>query len=672
MKLEKNRHMIILRTLINADEAVTAEHLARVSGSSVRTIKNDIVYLNGVLKRENSAVIVPLKAKGYVIKALDSHNFEKLSNDVAVASTLFYNRSIESVNRRIYILQRSLIDDYFNAEKLAEDLYLSRSSISRDFAWATRFLESYRLELCSRPGRGYYLKGKEQDLRSALVELHCSQYHEFQQLYPYEPFDRAFLYEGVDYYRDIRNVLIQVLRKSGISISDIATKKLTAHVCLMKNRIMDGKSVDLDNDMIKSLSDTYDYQVARKFFADPVVRSYIEPSDTEICNFARLLLTNRDLNMRTGSITTLPLPLVIENRRLFAEVTNDMKRTIGSGIHNTDFFKVYVPDFESLQMKIYLKYCFDYTDKTRLITYTEADENMLSPVPMELTRAMIFMLQQRMNVKIRDSIAMAYAALYERMLKKVKYPYKKKRLAVTSNEGLVYSQHIAETLKERYGDFIESIKVYNLYELRGMDFSQLDTVIHCGFVLYYNYPVPVVSFHELDYEESLDESLFNNLFLDGYGQWRMDRLKSMIQIHENTRITDAVSFIEAVSYRYGKDDEAQSRIVDYYRESDAILTHYLSRNGILLYLIPHELTEKEFFDIYLPADTVYHEQSMELKAVITASLDSNMSLSDLKVYDHILRYIIQVQGTIERMIENKDETLDEIRYQIARRSFFGV
>ena len=672
MKLEKNRHMVILDTLIHADKAVTAEQLAKVSRSSVRTVKNDIVYLNSVLQREKSAAIISLKAKGYEIRALEKDRYDGLVNDIAVARSLFYNRSIERVNRRIYILQRSLIDDYFRAEAIAEELYLTRSSLSRDFAWAARFLESYHLDLCSEQKHGYYLKGKEQDLRSALVELHCSQYHEFQLLYPYKPFNRAFTFEGEDHYPEIRRAFLNVLRNSKITISDIATKKIATHICLMKNRINQGKHVVLESDMAQTLADTYDYQIACRIFRDPVISNYIVPSEMEVLNFARLLLINRDINMRTDGISSLPLPLVIENTKVLQSVINEMDRTIGSGIHKTDFFKVYVPDFESLQMQIYLKYCFDYTSKVRMITYTEADENMLSPVPMELTRNMIYLLQKKLGVKIRDSVVMAYAAVYERMLKRVKYPYKKKRLAVTSNEGLVYSQHIAELLKESFGIFIENVKAYNIYELRKVDFSELDAVVHCGPILYYSYPVPAVTFHELDYEKYFDESLFRNLFLSGYGRQKIDELNVMLQIHQNTRISDPVSFIEAVSYKYGKDDVSQQRIVEYYNESDVILSHYLSRNGILLYLIPYEFTEREFFDIYLPAETVYFEQSVELKTVITASFDPEMKLADLKVLDHVLRYIIQVTGTVEEMIDNKEEVLDRINDRIARHNFFAI
>ena len=50
MVIEKNRHMKELIELFHAEEPVTAEQLALSTDSSVRTIKNDVKYLNEELK----------------------------------------------------------------------------------------------------------------------------------------------------------------------------------------------------------------------------------------------------------------------------------------------------------------------------------------------------------------------------------------------------------------------------------------------------------------------------------------------------------------------------------------------------------------------------------------------------------------------------------------------
>ena len=309
MRIDKNRHMIILHTLNHADEPVTAEQLAHLSMSSLRTVKSDIAYLSSVLEKENTARIVSYKAKGYKIEPIDDKNYRSYYSNIDVLNSLFHGKSIESENRRLYILQRLLIDEYVKIDSLAEDMYLSRTSLSKDFNWAVRFLESYHIKVCSEAGKGYYLDGKEQDMRSALVELHTSQYHEYQTLYPYQPFNDAFNFEGKNYYDDMRHAFLDVLRSSRIVVSDIASKKLSTHICLMKNRIARGKRVVLGEDIKRNIREFYDYEVAKDVFANPVIGSYVQPDEDEILNFARMLITNRDINMRVNGPSDIPIPL---------------------------------------------------------------------------------------------------------------------------------------------------------------------------------------------------------------------------------------------------------------------------------------------------------------------------------------------------------------------------
>ncbi len=62
MKIEKNRHLMILDGLIKANAPTTAEQLAFLADSSIRTIKEDIPYLSEMLEKENIARIRSYKA----------------------------------------------------------------------------------------------------------------------------------------------------------------------------------------------------------------------------------------------------------------------------------------------------------------------------------------------------------------------------------------------------------------------------------------------------------------------------------------------------------------------------------------------------------------------------------------------------------------------------------
>ena len=64
MIVEKNRHLIILKNLLD-EENVTSEKLALLSFSSVRTIKSDLLYLKEILEKEKIVRIVAAQSKGY-------------------------------------------------------------------------------------------------------------------------------------------------------------------------------------------------------------------------------------------------------------------------------------------------------------------------------------------------------------------------------------------------------------------------------------------------------------------------------------------------------------------------------------------------------------------------------------------------------------------------------
>ena len=374
----------------------------------------------------------------------------------------------------------------------------------------------------------------------------------------------------------------------------------------------------------------------------------MKADEIEILNFARLLLINRNINFRITGTGDLPEKLVRENQKLFDEIiesTTDPISSICSVLHKTDLFRLYRKDFESLQMELYLKYHFDYPGKIRLITYLEGNEDLFSPIPLEMTRAMIGRLQARLDTPISDAIIQTYVGVYERILKRVVYPYRKLRLAVTSTEGLVYSQQIAESMNELFGDYIEKTDVFNLYEMRKLNFEDYDALVHAGFMLYYNYPLPLVRYYELDYNRKSGD-LFDKLFIHGYDRSELERIKSKLNIFEHQQIKDINSFVEALSYRYARDPYTQKILYEQYRENEKIIDHYYSRNGIILLFFPYRFTMKEIIDIYIPDRNLYYQENLDVNAFIAVCIDPRMRLADLKILDHVLRYIVQVPDTL--------------------------
>lgn len=93
--------MLIMDPLIQSDKPLTAEKLAVLSRSSIRTIKSDIVYLNKLLNEEKIVKIVSSRAKGYEIEIINKEEFKILADEIQAMKRLYFNRDIEEINRRL-------------------------------------------------------------------------------------------------------------------------------------------------------------------------------------------------------------------------------------------------------------------------------------------------------------------------------------------------------------------------------------------------------------------------------------------------------------------------------------------------------------------------------------------------------------------------------------------
>ena len=89
-----------------------------MSDSSTRTVKQDIPLLSSQMEKEKIAVIRALKAKGYVIEVLDPEKFALFAEEVAVMQRLYYKYPIETMERRMYIIQSFLSQDLVSLEEL--------------------------------------------------------------------------------------------------------------------------------------------------------------------------------------------------------------------------------------------------------------------------------------------------------------------------------------------------------------------------------------------------------------------------------------------------------------------------------------------------------------------------------------------------------------------------
>ncbi len=651
-------------------EPVTSEELAIKAMFSQRTIKSDISYLNRVLMEEGTARIVSLKARGYHLESLDAEKYQRLCEDTNVQYTLFQERSIERTNRQLYILQTLLTERYVKLEALCDTLFLSRSALAEDISWATRFFLSYNLKVVSVSGKGLHTEGLEQDIRSVMVEVFCSQYHDIELLYPVKGFSQ-FFYDDRCIYEDIRHEFLKILRESKISVTDISSKKLATHLCLIRSRSLSGKHPDLPAGIVEELRKSYEYGLAQEVFANNTIHAYLNVKDeSEILNFARILIINRDVDLRSGNdLDTLPAYLMIENSRIFDEIVNEMRQETGGTFFTMELFRFCSIELESMQMGLYLKHHYDHTCKQRVVTYNEGVEKQVSPLSLELTRLMVEKVKQRFGEEICGGENKAYAAAFDFMLSKIDYSYHKLRLATVSTDSKIVADLMREELSRYYGEFIEHNDVFELYEMRRINFSDYDAIVISWGSLYLSYPIPFIRYGTRRTEPDHRQRMFRELFFRGFSQRRLEEIKKITHCYEHLEINNYYSFIQALSYKYGVDDVHQKRILDHIMDRSQILSYYYSNSGVSLLFLDYCDTQREFIDVYLPQKTICWQQSMEISSVIVVSMNPATPVQDVKLTDRLLQMLANDRFLVQKLVKTPNQTLEDLFYRAMEERF---
>lgn len=672
MVIDKNRYLVILYQLISDTKPMSSIQLAQLAMVTPKTIKYDIAVINEKLKAERIAEILSYKSKGYKIAPLDEAKYDEFKRNLIEMHILFQDANIEAINRRLYILQKLFIHEFVKTDDMAEELYVSKSVLTNDLAWVNQFFKSYYISTKSVSGKGLTIEGQEQDLRSAMVEVYVSLYQHYTLISSDSCF-RNFFYAEEEEYRIIRRTVLHILRRSRIQLTELNASKLTAYICLAKNRNKNGRPPRLPREAVRRLKETYEYVLAGEIAGYKALQLFEKDMETEILNLARLLVIYRDIDLRDEKcLKSLPHSLLEENRRIFQTIISEITADTGNRLFQTEAFKQHALELESLQMKILLEHTFDHTSTKHLFWFTEESESLASPYSLELVRMLILKLQNHFGELVSGDTVVSFAAVFKHILDQIPFSYKKRRLIVTSMEGLITSRIIKEFLEKRYRSYISRIECYNLYEMRKLDFSQYDAVIHSGIASYFNYPVKCVSYRELDFMKDGDEQLFEKIFAEGYCRMQVSKASRMLQIYKNEKANDIDRFLELLSYKYCREKAIQPKMLTGILEKGKIIRYLYPKSGTYLILFNHYDTSTEFWDIYELAQNIYYNNLLKIKYVVAVCISPETSLPDTRAFDMILQYLVNHKNDMEQLVSGKMQPEDLFRITVRNDFLFSL
>ena len=165
-----NRWYQILQ-LLYFNHEVTIDKLRDQLNVTNQTIKKSIELLNNEI---NPIAEIVQKEKLFTLEIFDYDSFQEIMGG-KLRQTSDYN----SASRRFAYILKRLVEEknYVLIDDLAEEIGVSRGTLSNDLKNGKSILKKYRVEIVGTPNKGIYLYGQEENLR--LIYLY--------QVVPYFP-----------------------------------------------------------------------------------------------------------------------------------------------------------------------------------------------------------------------------------------------------------------------------------------------------------------------------------------------------------------------------------------------------------------------------------------------------------------------------------------------------
>lgn len=461
--LSKRETQILKLLFDHKHTYLTSQEIASGIDVSNRTARKYLHLLEDALKQESLATIEAKQGNGYQLKIEDARRFDEfyLEEVKSQMASKDITTIQESNDRQYYILNRLFFEQsavYVDA--IADELFVSRSTISNDLVEIKKLITPYQIELQSKSNKGIFIVGNEQNIRHFIMNyFFMERLHD--NLFAFSMY--ANLLAGIS-VEEIVIIVLDECRESQLKLSDFIVYNLVLHIGLAIKRIQNGFFMDIQAP-ISFDEDSIEYQTALKILAriEHVVGITFS---SEEADFIALHLKNKitaktifkkadatEEQIRAQLLETLK---AIDQDTPF-DLEHDTILIDGLMLH-------FIPLLTRLQNNSSIENPLLEEIKTQYPDLFELTVNYFSKMP-------VFRSYQVTEGE------WAYLAIHITAAVERYFNEQKTHVLVICATGLGSSQMIKNRLEREFGSRILIEKVISYYEIAEQDLSHIDLVI---------------------------------------------------------------------------------------------------------------------------------------------------------------------------------------------------
>lgn len=448
--------VIKLLEILIENEYITATKLAEYIGFSEKTVRGRIKVLQDEIN-DYGAKIIAKQRLGYKLVINNDELFKNWKEKLNISSKEVIPNS--SIERCKYLLEMFLNDkNYFKQEEISNNLYVSTKTISSEIKRVEYILNQYNIRIERRPSYGMRAVGNEFDFRRCIMD------------YLIKPEVLTFNKESNkdEINEKIAKILLKTIQENNLSLPEMAFQNLVIYLHIVYKRITMGYNVKINKESIESICNRKEF-----YIADILLNSMkeigfnIEYSVDEVFYIAIYISGKRMINTDYNIESNLVIPekidkLVLQMLDSIYEVyridlRDDLNLRMLLNQHMIPFnirMQYGISIENSLLEDIKKKYSFSYT----------------------ITEIGIKPIYEYYMKEIPEEEIGYFAILIEMALENRKNYIEKKNILLVCITGKASSQFLLFRFKREFNEYINELKLCNLYELANYDLTNIDYI----------------------------------------------------------------------------------------------------------------------------------------------------------------------------------------------------
>lgn len=425
----------------------TSKEIGEEMELSSKTIRKEINHLNSVIK-DKGAIIESKPGVGFIFIIKDEDKFKLfLKNDWYKYA--YYQQEDGDKNLRYENILRMFLfsNSYIKQHELAEIFHVSESQVNKDIPYIRQILESYGINLISRPYLGMKIEGDEKNIRLAIKN---------------EIGEDPILFEddkNRDLFIEIQKVIEDIDFGEDYYMPYVSFKNLVIHIYISILRIKQKKYIISSKDFEEKIISSEEFKIANDIVDILQEKLKIEIPNQELTYITmHLIAKNTISNQEKLSNEILEI-----SQEIIDEIYKVSKYDFRE---NIDFYFSLAMHLGPLINRI--KYGFDMKNPV----LSDIKENQVAFFIATIASNVI---SNHYNTRLSED-EIGYIALH--IMTAMKYnSYQKKDILVVCGSGNSSAQILKSQLESRFFKQINKLDLTDVYKINQYDLDSYDFIV---------------------------------------------------------------------------------------------------------------------------------------------------------------------------------------------------